>query len=147
MSALSRKPSIPRPVARRVEPLITPSSYVGPAPIIRDRLPTLELADEDMLVVEPLVRARPTPPPPPPPRRIAPPKLVVVPVSQPAARGKLESVLDPTDVLFDCMYELNFIESAWQAGSVCARVLGGALRARAVVIHAHDLASHELRII
>jgi hypothetical protein len=169
MSAFSCKPPIPRPAARRVQavpalaPVLAvpastasflrsasatpPSRYVGAPAVIRDRLPTLEVADEDVVVEEPFVRPRPTPPPPLPARRMLPPQLVVVPPSKPAPRAKLESALDPTDVLFDCMYELNFIDSTWQAGSVCAGVLGRALGARAVVIHAHDLQSHELRTI
>lgn len=54
---------------------------------------------------------------------------------------------DPTDVLFDGMYELNFVGSSWEAASLCASSLARALRARAVVIHAHDLARRELRAI
>jgi hypothetical protein len=57
------------------------------------------------------------------------------------------SALDPMDVLFDGIYELNFVDTAVEAADVCASALAKALRARAVVIHAHDLGRRELRAI
>lgn len=63
------------------------------------------------------------------------------------AGPRLESTLDPMDVLFDGVYEMNFVDTAVEAADVCAAALAKALRARAVVIHAHDLVRRELRTI
>lgn len=57
------------------------------------------------------------------------------------------SITDPTDVVFDGMYGLSFARSAGEAAEMCAETLAKALGARAVVIHRHDLSSHELRAI
>lgn len=149
-----------------------PKAYESAPPVIRDRLPTLELADDDLLESEPVaVRPRSTPPPPPPLRSTVVPKghAVVVPKiaalplpdfdalplpaaswEAPAAERiapRLESVLDPTEVLFEGMYELENVDSSWQAASVCAAVLARALGARAVLVHSHDLVRRELRAI
>lgn len=77
------------------------------------------------------------------PKDLEPPpesRVVVRPAREPSA-------LDPMDVLFDGIYELNFLDTAVEAADVCASALAKALRARAVVIHAHDLARRELRAI
>lgn len=63
------------------------------------------------------------------------------------AKPRFESMLDPSEALFDGMYELNYADSQWQAARLCASALGRALGARTVIIHAHDLASRELRAI
>ena len=56
-------------------------------------------------------------------------------------------MLDPSEALFDGMYDLNYAESIWQAARLCAKALGLALGARSVIVHAHDLATRELRAI
>lgn len=57
------------------------------------------------------------------------------------------SITDPTDLIFDGMYGLSFAKSMTEAAEVCAETLARALRARTVVIHAHDLTSRQLRAI
>lgn len=140
---------------------------------MRERMPTLELADEDLVVEDqPVAARRSTPPPPPPLRSTVVPKLAGVAVSVPQiapleplpkiaaveaapisavqpvqVKPKLESFVDPSEALFDGMYDLNYADSAWAAARVCAAVLGRALGARTVIVHAHDLATHELRAI
>ncbi len=197
---MSTKPGVPRPSVRKA-PESAPASAPASAPIIRDRLPTLELEDDDLLVdAEPVVapRARSSPPPPPPIRStvvpkqegapapmppIAPlrapsielplpssmaapaarksvphmlklitPNVSIVPEPPPVSRVEVrrsrpESLLDPTEVLFEVMYALEHVESSWQAASVCAEALARALGARSVVVHAHDLVGRELRAI
>lgn len=65
----------------------------------------------------------------------------------PTREPRVESTLDPMDVLFDGIYELNFVDTAVEAADVCAGALAKALRARAVVIHTHDLVAKQLRAI
>jgi hypothetical protein len=60
---------------------------------------------------------------------------------------KVESLLDPSEALFDGMYALNYADSHWQAARLCASVLARALGARTVIVHAHDLVTHEIRAI
>lgn len=60
---------------------------------------------------------------------------------------RVESLLDPMDVLFEGMYDLNFAQTAVDAAGICAEVLASALFARSVVVHAHDLGRRELRAI
>ena len=195
---MSTKPGVPRPSVRKA-----PESAPASAPVIRDRLPTLELEDDDLLVdAEPVVaaRARSSPPRPPPIRSTVVPKLQGAPapmptiapmrapsielpmpstMAPPAARKSVphmlklitpnvsivpepppppvsrvevrrsrpESLLDPTEVLFEVMYALEHVESSWQAASVCAEALARALGARSVLVHAHDLVGRELRTI
>ena len=203
---MSTKPGVPRPSLRKA-PVSEPASA---PPAIRDRLPTLELEDDDLVVdAEPVVarRARSSPPPPPPARSAVVPKLEGAPAPMPtiaplrapnidltmpssmasrkpvphmlklitptvsivpepprvasspplvevaprsrveARRSRPESLLDPTEVLFEVMYALEHVESSWQAASVCAEALARALGARSVVVHAHDLVGRELRAI
>lgn len=75
------------------------------------------------------------------------PKEAVEPPPESRIQVKRESTLDPMDVLFDGIYELNFVDTAVEAADVCASALAKALRARAVVIHTHDLVRRELRAI
>lgn len=70
---------------------------------------------------------------------------VVQPITQ--AKPRLESFADPSEALFDGMYELNYAESHWAAARLCAAALGRALGARTVIVHAHDLATRQLRAI
>lgn len=221
MSVVSSRPAVPRPMRKTTLPsaaetpsvapsapgVEVPEAYESAPPVIRDRMPTLELADDDLVEAEPIaVRARSTPPPAPPVRSTIVPKLKGVstpkiaplaapqieapvahtltliaavttivsasvpppapvaasvrepepPVSRVEAKRprsiepvkpRHESLLDPTEVLFEGMYELELVDSSWQAASVCAAALARALGARAVVVHSHDLASRELRTI
>ncbi len=153
-----------------------PKAYKSEPPVIRDRAPSShELADDDLdLVEEPvsLVRSRSTPPPPPPARAssappaepvaVAPPPPVAIAPPPPVAvaspaddeprstiqtRQPRPSAHDPLDVLFDGLYEIEFVDNAWQAADVCAATLARALGAKAVVVHAHDLVRRELRAI
>jgi hypothetical protein len=203
MSAPSSRPPVPRPTVRKSAPPAPPAvvaaeAYAQTPPVIRDRIPTLELEEDDLVSEEqeeapPVSQVRSTPPPPPPIRstvvpkgravevpKIAPlplpnianiatvaavpesgpqlqqprPAPVAAAVPAPVAlhaideiRPKLESMLDPSEALFDGMYDLNYAESHWQAARLCATALGRALGARTVIVHAHDLATHELRAI
>ena len=113
---------------------------------------------------------RSVPPPPPsavvmkPMKPMSVPPASIAPVSIPAPIGAApiampsmpppapmpnlrHSITDPTDVVFDGMYGLAFAKSAGEAAEMCAETLAKALGARAVVIHRHDLSSHELRAI
>jgi hypothetical protein len=56
-------------------------------------------------------------------------------------------MLDPSEALFDGMYDLVYADSHWQAARLCASALGRALGARSVIVHAHDLVTRELRAI
>jgi hypothetical protein len=103
------------------------------------------------VAVAPVVAAVPAYVPPPvvasPPPPSAPPPVSTVRDTPVPASGTRASIPDPTDVLFDAMYELSFIDSSWQAADVCAGALAKALGARAIVIHMHDLARREIRAI
>jgi len=66
---------------------------------------------------------------------------------RPPRAPEIGSAPDPTDILFDAVYELNFASSAWEAAGMCAETLARALGARTVVIHAHDLETHQLKAI
>jgi hypothetical protein len=169
MSAPSSRPPVPRPAVRKsAPPVAIPKAYAEAPPVIRDRMPTLELADDDLVEAPPVAARRSTPPPPPPTRSTVVPKLegAVVPkiapmhvpkiaaVAEAAApessvqlKPRLESMLDPSEALFDGMYDLNYADSLWQAARLCATALGRALRARSVIVHAHDLSTHELRAV
>jgi hypothetical protein len=130
------------------------SGYARALPVFRERLPTLELLDEDLVEEPPPSRAAP-----PVPMRRADPKLRAVDVSnvvplrapQRGARRAIdphvEAALDQSAALFEILRELDFVESAWQAASICAASLGRALGARAVMIHTHDRTRRELRTI
>jgi hypothetical protein len=170
MSAPSIRPSVPRPTVRKSAPppsavaqvsepssvssippsspaIEIPKAYAVAPAVIRDRLPTLELADDDLVVEDtPITSRRSTPPPPPPARSSVVPKLegVAIPKIVPL---RPPSMLDPSEALFEGMYDLNYAESIWQAARLCATALGKALGARSVIVHAHDLSTRELRAI
>jgi hypothetical protein len=140
-----------------------PKAYQAAPPVIRERMPTLELLDDDIVAAAPAEPVRKSAPPPPPVRKSSapppPPESRVVLKNDPAAATPVvppapavpselrQSAPDPTDILFDGMYELNFVDTTWQAASVCAAALTQALGARSVVIHAHDLTTREIRVI
>jgi hypothetical protein len=142
----------PPPSSRRV--LAAKAAYEIEPPVIRERLrSSQDLDDADILESMPsdeLPRAvRRSAPPPPPSSHVAPKgshrEDVVVPRHDPLP--KIASAPDPTDILFDAVYELNFASSAWEAAGMCAQTLARALNARTVVIHAHDLERRELKAI
>jgi hypothetical protein len=201
MSVPSSRPPVPRPTVRKTappppvaapvsaapaappsSPAVAEEAYGKTPPVIRERMPTLELADDDLVEEQVVARPRATPPPPPPARSTVVPKLVGVERTVPAiapmlvpdftfdapapesrvqlspapvqmlapvqqVRPKVESMLDPSEALFDGMYELNYADSHWQAARLCATALGRALGARTVIVHAHDLVTRELRTI
>lgn len=131
-------------------------------------MPTLDLADDELVVeVQPVAVRRSAPPLPPSATRstVVPklegavvPKIAPMPVPKIAAevaapessvqiKPRVLSMLDPSEALFDGMYEMNYADSLWQAARLCATALGRALRARSVIVHAHDLSTHELRAV
>lgn len=161
--APSARPADP-PSSRPI--LAARAAYANDPPVIRERYRTFDLEDADIVEAIaapdelPLVRRRSTPPPAPPARKSSapppPPSSHVAPkmahvdpvvVPPPAAVPKISSAPDPTDILFDAVYELNFASSTWEAAGICAATLARALGARAVVIHTHDLERRELKAI
>ncbi len=62
-------------------------------------------------------------------------------------KTKFESMLDPSESLFVGMAELTYADSHWTAARLCAAALGRALGARTVIVHAHDLATRQLKTI
>jgi hypothetical protein len=149
MSAPSSRPPVPRPTVRKSAP---PPSYAEALPVIRERVPSiLELADDDLVETAPVEARRSTPPPAPPSHvqlRPAPVQAVgPIQPTEPMRKPKLESMPDPSEALFDGMYDLVYADSHWQAARLCASALGRALGARSVIVHAHDLVTHELRAI
>ncbi len=76
-----------------------------------------------------------------------PPASFATPIVSAADPSRPSSLLDPTDLLFDSIYDMQFAETPWQAADVCAAALASALRAKAVVIHTHDLVRREIRTI
>lgn len=132
-----------------------PASLVAPTAEARKSVPHM------LKLITPSISVVPEPPrvapvavaPPPPPIAVAPPPapapiIAAAPLSRiELRRSRPESMLDPTEVLFEVMYALEHVESQWQAAAVCAEALARALGARSVVVHAHDLVGRELRVI
>lgn len=163
------RPSVPRPATRSsaapppasgvVAPpssrrvLAAKAAYENEPPVIRERYHTANLEDSDIIESVPsdelpMTMRRSSPPPPPSSHVVA--KMAgveEVAIPKPAAVPKISSAPDPTDILFDAVYELNFASSAWEAAGMCAETLARALNARTVVIHAHDLERRELKAI
>jgi hypothetical protein len=54
---------------------------------------------------------------------------------------------EPLDVVREAIGELDFLDSAHAASSICASALALGLGARAVVIHAHDASKKEIRVV
>ena len=162
------RPSIPRPTIAKAS--------APPAARERFATLDLEDDDIVGIAVAPMVRKSSAPPPPPsmrsvpppPPSHLAPISHVpasVAPRSIPAPIGAAPMVMpsipppapvakvfrlsfsDPTDVVFDGMYGLAFAKSLGEAAEMCAETLAKALGARAIVIHRHDLATGELRVV
>jgi hypothetical protein len=162
-SAPPPAPVVPPPSSRRV--LAAKAAYAIEPPVIRERFHTSDLEDVDIMESVPsdelphaMRRSTPPPalpvrastvPPPPPSSHVAPKmaRLEPVVIPPPAGVPKISSAPDPTDILFDAVYELNFASSAWEAAGMCAETLARALNARTVVIHTHDLERRELKAI
>jgi hypothetical protein len=159
-------PPQPPPSSRPI--LAAKEAYTTEPPLIRERLRTVDLEDGDIVESAPssTVARKTTPPPAPPVRKTsAPPpppsSMVVSKQAQPAApvaippapavpniaAPRAGSAPDPTDILFDAVYELNFASSPWEAAGLIAETLARALNARTVVIHTHDLERRELKAI
>jgi hypothetical protein len=54
---------------------------------------------------------------------------------------------DPLEIVREAIGELDFLDSAHAASSICASALALGLGARAVVIHAHDASKKEIRVV
>lgn len=153
-------PPPPRPAdsepASGIRPAaVTTSLYANGGPVIREQKPALaiELADDDLVEEENVAPARPAMPPPPPPPVPLPVALAsfddvaarIVPTWE--QEETCAAIADPTDLLFDVLYELNFVHTATNAATVCAEALARALGARAVLVHMHDVDQGDIRII
>jgi hypothetical protein len=160
MTAATRTPAFsftppPVPTFDAVDVDLTP---VAPAPVAPASIapPPASVAPPPVALAP--VLASVAPPPAsvaPPPASVAPPPvsmmrpvtpIVPFPAVTPAPVTRL-SLTDPTDLIFDGMYDLTFARSMSEAAEMCAETLAKALGARAVVIHMHDLMSRELRAI
>jgi hypothetical protein len=136
--------------ASGIRPAVPRSLYATAEPIIRERKPALaiELGDDDVVEATPLRKAMPPPPP-------VPLKVALASFDDVASRivpaweesESCAAIADPTDLLFEVLYELNFVHTATNAATVCAEALARALGARAVLVHIHDGDSGELRVI
>jgi hypothetical protein len=54
---------------------------------------------------------------------------------------------DPLDVVREAIGELDFLETAQAASSICCSALALGLGAKAVIIHAHDSTKREIRVV
>jgi hypothetical protein len=141
-AAPSRPASAPPPAPRSTRTSVPP-----PAPVVKVAPRLAPLPAPVPVFSEPKAVA-PVPSPPESAAVPSPPDAVAAVPSPPeSAAVPRGSVPDPTDILFDGMYEIEFAETAWQAAQLCASSLARALGARSVVIHAHDLVRRELRTI
>ncbi len=148
VAPISTPAPMSRPIAMKSSIPTPPQSFVvGDAPVPAATPAPVSVAPPPVSVA---------PPPPstmPAPASVAPPPVVVpAPAPAPAPVAAFDphrpsSLLDPTDVLFDSIYDMQFAETSWQAARVCAQALATALRAKAVVVHEHDLVRRELRTI
>jgi hypothetical protein len=164
MTASPKKPAVPRPFGRNsvppgaprteaiaVAPVATAHTSSGeqiaPELVVRDKWPTVDLNDEDLMEVESCTLGAP----PSKPARAVPTKSGVLKKVEASvvapATARLDSIFDPAEVLFEGMYQVELATSAWQAASVCATALQRALGARSVVVHSHDLVRRELCVI
>lgn len=130
--------------AAKLGELLTSLARVAPASVeIREKLPTLDLADDDILEAKPPVsHERPklaVPPPPPPARAPEPTPQAPAPATGASA--------DLMDALFETMYGLNFLESTLEAARFCLDALAHVLPTRAALVHALDPDSGDYRTI
>ena len=132
--------------APRSTPPPPPSSRIVPKPIVMLAMPPVPV-EEPATLAAPMFEAPLATLPPPAPLPVIEAPRADAPAPPLAAPRKLESFVEPTEVLFEGMWELEGVSSAWQAASICASALGRALGARAVLVHTHDLASRELRAV
>lgn len=126
-------PPPPPPIRSTVVPKAKGIAIPKIAPLVMPKIDTTVMAAPPMALPMPIAAPEP-----------APESHVQM---RDQAKPKLESMLDPSEALFDGMYEMNYADSPWSAARLCATVLAKALGARTVIVHAHDLASRELRAI
>lgn len=153
--------AIPRPNAKEqkittsMRPKAETIVATVPPPAAGSRMPSsIDLLDSDIVAVAPAPRSsapppvpsnRPSQPPrasslPPRPVSVA-PRASVTPISSaPRSMNAVEKVRE-------AIGELELLASTWQAAGVCCGALARALGARAVIIHSHDGAKSEIRII
>lgn len=150
---ISSSPMRVAPVAIVIPPAAPVPTELAPAPVSAMQTAPVTLVQPQVAAIaEPPAAPLTTLPAPPsvaPPAPVAP---VVPPPAPVPAPGIVDahrpsSLVDPTDVLFDTIYDMQFAETSWQAARVCAQALATALRAKAVVVHEHDLVRRELRTI
>lgn len=125
----------PRPVI--LAPPVMPAPRPAPVPIT------------SVAPVTPVTSIAPVAAIPPPVASFEPP--VAAPVVEPVVEHVVEqapaariSVLDPMDLLFDAMYELNFFETSVEGASYCLASLLRALPSRAGLVHLLDPETREL---
>ena len=125
-----------------------PSSMAAPSSLAQHTVAARKSVPHMLTLITPNMSIVPEPPRAAPVTPVTPVTLAPPPPSRiEVRRSRPESMLDPTEVLFEVMYALEHVESQWQAAAVCAEALARALGARSVVVHAHDLVAHELRVI
>jgi hypothetical protein len=117
-------------------PILSASkAYAAEPPVIRERYRPEELGGEHL--IEDLVFAEG-----------ARPATLRKPPAPSSGPARLRSETDdPAEGLFDALYELNFVSSAWEAAGMCAETLARVLGARVVVVHVHDVERREIRAV
>jgi hypothetical protein len=142
------------PVPLAAAPLAALAEIPEPPP--SNRIPSMRISTRD--VIEHVQRISS---PPPPPASIAPapiaafvpptpPQTLLAPVDPfasvqapaPAPAPRL-TITDPTDVLFDAMYDLGLFETAVEGASYCLASILRALPSRAGMIHLFDTETRE----
>lgn len=132
-------------------------------PALRNRLPTLDLIDDDIIDDGKVVAAPPAPKsampppaprpstmPPPAPRPSTVPPASTVKVTATTTDGTIDAstkARDPIEVLDETIGELEYLGTPAQAAGICAAALAKVLGARAVVVHQHDPKARQLRAI
>ena len=147
----------PAPVA--VGP-VAPAEIPEPPP--SNRIPSMAISTRDVIEHVQRISSPPSPPASIAPASIArepiafvpptPPQTLLAPVAPfasfaaaapaPAPTPRL-SMTDPTDVLFDAMYDLGLFETAVEGASYCLASLLRALPSRAGMIHLYDTETRE----
>lgn len=138
----SRRTPPPPPLPAAKRKLLGPRTpaFVVPQPISKATPPAIDMPLPVPLAALPIPKPAAVP-------VIETPKDLEPPPESRVQVKREPSAVEPMDVLFDGIYEMNFVDTAVEAADVCAMALAKALRARAVVIHAHDLVRRELRAI
>jgi hypothetical protein len=126
-----------------------------PEPPPSNRIPSMAISTRDVIEHVQRISSPPPPPasiapapiafvPPPPPQTLLAPvdpfATFAAPAPAPAPRL---TITDPTDVLFDAMYDLGLFETAVEGASYCLASLLRALPSRAGMIHLYDTDTRE----